>query len=135
MGASTLYVGRSGIPRRRWTLGTFFNLVTHDIMNYRLLLITLLFLKSSLAQISFGREEAPKDEEESCTSPDGLPGQCLSLLKCQSILQLLKRKPIPPPVVNFLRQSVCGFTGRYPDVCCPNLRPLNPKTTTIASTT
>ena len=109
----------------------------------QLLIILLTTLVTNVhTQISFGfppKESSTTTEatttaaasKKSCTSPHGLAGECVNLLECRSILQLLRRKPIPPDVLTFLRQSVCGFKGKLPDICCPTsraIRPVKPET-------
>lgn len=99
---------------------------------------SLLFLASFCkAQISFGGGETTSAaaSSNSCTSPDGLEGECTYLLQCPTLLQLLTKRPLLPPVITFLRQSVCGFTRNLPDVCCPKSRPLTTTTTTSRTTT
>ena len=64
------------------------------------------------------------------------PGKCIGLRQCGNIISLLKR-PIPNEVrglshslttsvevILYLRKSVCGFSGRLPDVCCPGQIPV-----------
>ena len=38
---------------------------------------------------------------KTCISPDGLEGKCVFLLECRTILQLLKRKPIPQEIIMY----------------------------------
>jgi hypothetical protein len=54
-----------------------------------------------------------------CTTPDGLHGVCVNLFLCDPIVSLLKRKPLPPSIINHLRKSVCKRKTPAPDVCCP----------------
>jgi hypothetical protein len=105
-----------------------------------LLLVVLHVLTVVRGQISFGGSTnvspPPREKPKSCTSPDGLEGECVYLLECKPILQLLRRKPLPQPILNHLRQSVCGRTRDLPDVCCPRFRAIAPPTPiTITPTT
>ena len=101
---------------------------------YSLLLV--LFLPASpLAQISFFPDESSLPPP--CTTPDNLPGECIVLTKCRPLLVLIKR-PVSPKIRRLLRASVCGFNGKFPDVCCPKLNNQlieNIKTTTTTTTT
>merc|ERR1711860_115718 len=104
---------------------------------WSLLFLALSFLPSFCApQISFGGEttSAASASSNSCTSPDGLEGECTYLLQCPTLLQLLTKRPLKPAVITFLRQSVCGFTRNLPDVCCPKSRPLTTTTSTTTTT-
>ena len=92
------------------------------------------------SQISFGDGRSgfvlPTEPPiETCTSPDGIEGQCVNLVECKPFLQLLKRRPVPRATKIFLRKSVCGFTKKYPDVCCPLFMIDENKSTTTFSIT
>jgi len=94
---------------------------------------TILFLNTYLilysvttagGQISFQNNENaglshPVPTSRVCRTPDGLQGVCINLFLCDPILGLLKRKPLPPSIVNHLRESVCKRKRPTPDVCCP----------------
>jgi len=56
----------------------------------------------------------------SCQTPDNLPGSCVSLYSCRSLVALI-RPPISPETRAHLRASVCGRSGRAPNVCCPTV--------------
>lgn len=87
-----------------------------------LALLILLVLWDGLdAQIAFFPTEA--EAEATCITPDQLKGECVGLRKCRPLLNLLRR-PVPPRVIQHLRQSVCGFRSNIPDVCCPIVKPL-----------
>ena len=89
------------------------------------LIVTILLngldLDSTNAQITFGL--TPEPEDKSCTSPDGLDGECINILQCRPVLQLLRRKPIPPDVRAYLLKSVCEITDNLPIICCVRARP------------
>ena len=95
------------------------------------------------SQISFGGPSnalsTPPPAPKGCTTPDGLEGQCIYLLECQTVMQLLRRKPLPQAVISHLRQSVCGRTRKWPDVCCPSFQsfgnPIPPGLTSSSTTT
>ncbi|KAJ4436620.1 hypothetical protein ANN_16751 [Periplaneta americana] len=59
-------------------------------------------------------------EGDSCTTPDNRSGKCINLRACTVLLNLLSQapRPLPPDLVNFLRQAQCGFSGNNPLVCC-----------------
>ncbi|KAJ4436616.1 hypothetical protein ANN_16747, partial [Periplaneta americana] len=57
---------------------------------------------------------------EQCVGPTGQKGSCVVIQECQSLLSLLKQKPVRPETADFLRRSQCGFEGRNPKVCCPS---------------
>ena len=94
---------------------------------HRVLLYLLLMVVSvSQCQLTFfpGNDEASSGPAE-CTTPRRARGQCISLLECPALLRLLRR-PVPKRVKTLLRKSVCDFTGRIPDVCCPLPRAKKP---------
>lgn len=63
---------------------------------------------------------AIEDEAEACATPDGIQGECIDITKCESLLNLLKKRPLLPQVLDHLRQSVCNFDNpAVPKVCCP----------------
>lgn len=55
--------------------------------------------------------------ETDCTNPINLPGKCMNIRSCTPLLDLLRT--YGTSVTNFLRNSLCGFDGRDPKVCCP----------------
>nr|AGI44422.1 TSVP-SEP protein [Cotesia vestalis] len=69
------------------------------------LILTLLIIKSTQSQ------------ETDCTNPINLPGKCMNIRSCTPLLDLLRT--YGTSVTNFLRNSLCGFDGRDPKVCCP----------------
>ena len=85
------------------------------------LVIFFALLSVATSQISFFGGEV-EEEDNSCTTPHGKPGECIGLRQCGNVLALLK-KPIPDEVIGYLRKSVCSFTGFLPDVCCPEEKP------------
>jgi len=85
------------------------------------LVIVFALLSVATSQISFFGGEV-EEEDNSCTTPHGKPGECIGLRQCGNVLTLLK-KPIPDEVIGYLRKSVCSFTGFLPDVCCPEEKP------------
>lgn len=109
------------------------------------LALSAAFLTLASGQIFFGDPEEPvppgttvseEDEEEgACVTPDKFPGKCVILTDCEPLLNLLKRKPLPPEIINHLRESMCGFTGKLPEVCCPQLRKLQKPPAVVETTT
>lgn len=60
------------------------------------------------------------EENDSCKTPDSKQGQCIDLKSCPVLLSLLTMtRPLPSEVIDFLRNSQCGFSGNSPMVCCP----------------
>lgn len=60
------------------------------------------------------------EESDSCRTPDNKQGQCIDLKSCPILLSLLTMtRPLPSEVIDFLRNSQCGFKGSSPLVCCP----------------
>ena len=57
-------------------------------------LFVLLYVSGGLvgtdAQITFDLDP-PQPENNLCTSPDGLEGECINILQCRPVLQLLRR--------------------------------------------
>ena len=78
------------------------------------------------SQISFQKDKSFETNANpsmpTCKTPDGLNGICIDLFSCDSLLNLLRRKPLSPPIVNHLRKSVCKIKRPAPDVCCPQRR-------------
>lgn len=54
-----------------------------------------------------------------CRTPLSQPGECISLLDCEQLYNILKRRPISSSNADLLRRSQCGFVGTTPKVCCP----------------
>ena len=86
------------------------------------------------AQITFDLNPQQEPENKPCTSPDGLQGECINILQCRPVLQLLRRRPIPTEVANYLRKSVCEFKDNLPIICCVRPQPA-PTTTTVTTPT
>eukprot|EP00095_Tigriopus_kingsejongensis_P005333 maker-scaffold779_size98098-snap-gene-0.20 protein:Tk05333 transcript:maker-scaffold779_size98098-snap-gene-0.20-mRNA-1 annotation:"proclotting enzyme" len=87
-----------------------------------------------LSQISFLKME---EDDDACVTPLNQPGQCIGLLDCPSLSRLLVR-PVSERAKAHLRQSVCRYESRIPDVCCPlrnRDRNISPSTTPMPTTT
>lgn len=54
-----------------------------------------------------------------CDTPHGQRGECLSINNCESLYNILKKRPISTANADLLRRSQCGFVGTTPKVCCP----------------
>lgn len=61
-------------------------------------------------------EIRPKRQAQGCTTPNGVPGNCITIRSCPSLLPLLKKAAQDPELASFLRKSKCGG---YAEVCCP----------------
>ncbi|XP_034250616.1 phenoloxidase-activating factor 1-like isoform X2 [Thrips palmi] len=69
-------------------------------------------------------QDVTAQRTEPCQTADKMPGKCIVLHSCAPLYALLQGpRPIDPQVINFLRESTCGFQGSTPKVCCPGLDP------------
>ncbi|XP_050305995.1 CLIP domain-containing serine protease HP8-like [Anthonomus grandis grandis] len=66
-----------------------------------------------------------------CTTPYRQQGECINLLNCEPLYELLKQRPLTSSTADLLRRSQCGFEGHTPKVCCPS----GPLPTTTTTTT
>ncbi|CAB3380268.1 Hypothetical predicted protein [Cloeon dipterum] len=59
-------------------------------------------------------------EGSECFSPEGSPGVCTQLRQCPALLAHLdrSRRPGNQNSIRLLQQSLCGFVGSNPVVCC-----------------
>uniref|UniRef100_A0A182YGK7 Uncharacterized protein n=1 Tax=Anopheles stephensi TaxID=30069 RepID=A0A182YGK7_ANOST len=57
---------------------------------------------------------------QQCTLPDNRPGQCILLRNCNSLLTLIKKKPLLDEDRTYLQRTQCGWSTaeRHPLVCC-----------------
>ncbi|CAB3240506.1 unnamed protein product [Arctia plantaginis] len=62
-----------------------------------------------------GDNEPPKPSNQ-CFTPEGKPGQCVTLYSCPDIANLLK-PPVPNDKIIFVQQSKCNGPDQY-SVCC-----------------
>lgn len=61
--------------------------------------------------------------------PDGTPcytprqeyGLCINIKNCQVLIDLLRTQNSNPEVRTYLRSSACGYVGKTPMVCCPQI--------------
>ncbi|XP_045768442.1 phenoloxidase-activating enzyme 1-like [Maniola jurtina] len=60
---------------------------------------------------------------ESCITPLKRQSDCVSIYDCPQLLTPFEQRPLPNHVINFLRQSQCGFEGYIPRVCCGPIPP------------
>ncbi|XP_034237604.1 CLIP domain-containing serine protease 14D-like, partial [Thrips palmi] len=65
-------------------------------------------------------QPAAAQSGSSCFTPDDRPGSCIPVVRCPPLVALLRKKPVPPESVQFLRNSQCGFEAAAPLVCCQN---------------
>lgn len=56
-------------------------------------------------------------KNESCELSGGWR-DCVSILKCDSLLKLLTQNPLTSETKSYLRSFHCGYEGSYPKVCC-----------------
>lgn len=66
-----------------------------------------------------------------CFTPNDLNGSCINIKSCPPLRTLLETQRTNSTVVTFLRNSMCGYEGKDPKVCCPldNEPSNNPDTT------
>lgn len=69
-----------------------------------------------------------------CRTPLSQPGECISLLDCEQLYNILKKRPISSSNADLLRRSQCGFVGTTPKVCCPTGISSSSSTTTTEAT-
>uniref|UniRef100_A0A182PPY6 CLIP domain-containing serine protease n=1 Tax=Anopheles epiroticus TaxID=199890 RepID=A0A182PPY6_9DIPT len=57
---------------------------------------------------------------QQCTLPEGTTGQCILLRNCNSLLTLIRKKPLPDTDRAYLQRTQCGWstTENHPLVCC-----------------
>uniref|UniRef100_A0A182R142 CLIP domain-containing serine protease n=1 Tax=Anopheles farauti TaxID=69004 RepID=A0A182R142_9DIPT len=57
-----------------------------------------------------------------CSMPDNSPGECILLRNCNSLLTLIKKKPLLEADRMYLQRSQCGWSkeNNHPLVCCPD---------------
>lgn len=56
-----------------------------------------------------------------CTTPDSRPGLCTQINSCPRLFNIIKKRPITPSEVEYLRNHHCGFeenNSSSPRVCC-----------------
>uniref|UniRef100_A0A0P6GSZ8 CLIP domain-containing serine protease n=1 Tax=Daphnia magna TaxID=35525 RepID=A0A0P6GSZ8_9CRUS len=78
-------------------------------------------------QVNFGEEETSVVSgslntgfdgagANDCQTPEGIIGTCMLLASCPHLADMLS---VPSPaILNYLRQSICGYYGYDPKVCC-----------------
>uniref|UniRef100_A0A336LMT0 CLIP domain-containing serine protease n=1 Tax=Culicoides sonorensis TaxID=179676 RepID=A0A336LMT0_CULSO len=67
--------------------------------------------------------------QNACRTPRQEVGQCIALNRCQSLFNLLRKRPLTIQDRTYLSQSQCGWSGNYPSVCCPDGVPQQPRPT------
>jgi len=53
-----------------------------------------------------------------CSAPNGANGRCIALRECDSLFQLLQKRPLLTADRQFLANSQCGYQNNSPYVCC-----------------
>merc|ERR1719219_937513 len=90
----------------------------------RFLYSRLLFFLLVAAPVSISRKQPRSltfeavDPSGTCSTPHNQHGSCLPLTQCYHVRKLLSNT-ISALTLSYLRRSVCRFSGRLPDVCCP----------------
>ncbi|XP_066245747.1 serine protease easter-like [Euwallacea similis] len=79
-------------------------------MYYNIIVLVIVALSPQLCIAQLG---------DYCRTPLSQQGECISLLNCDSLYNILKTRPISSSDADFLRRSQCGFLGTTPKVCCP----------------
>lgn len=54
-----------------------------------------------------------------CFTPNDLNGICINVKNCPVLRALLENQRRNATITAFLRNSMCGYEGRDPKVCCP----------------
>ncbi|RVE43677.1 hypothetical protein evm_011676 [Chilo suppressalis] len=57
---------------------------------------------------------------EPCVSPDGSDGNCVPIIRCPSLMDLVRNKQRTIQDIELLQKSSCGFEENKPKVCCPS---------------
>uniref|UniRef100_A0A182N5R5 CLIP domain-containing serine protease n=1 Tax=Anopheles dirus TaxID=7168 RepID=A0A182N5R5_9DIPT len=59
---------------------------------------------------------------QQCSLPDNSPGECILLRNCNSLLTLIKKKPLLEADRTYLQRTQCGWStaDNHPMVCCPD---------------
>lgn len=75
---------------------------------------------------------------DSCVTPNGLPGECIPVSKCDSFSHLLRRRPISPDLLGYFTRVICNpvLSGNQdPEICCELQNATLTSSTTETSTT
>nr|URX64865.1 trypsin-33 [Nilaparvata lugens] len=68
-----------------------------------------------------------QQETNTCQTPSGQPGQCIVILNCEPLLNILYNEKRTPAQTQLLKRSHCGYENGNPKVCCPpQNRPTQP---------
>lgn len=54
-----------------------------------------------------------------CFTPNDLNGNCINIKRCPKLRSLLETQRQNASIATFLRNSMCGYEGKDPKVCCP----------------
>ncbi|XP_008553594.2 uncharacterized protein LOC103575539 [Microplitis demolitor] len=82
------------------------------------------------------KSNAQNSQENICFTSDYQRGECIDIRECPDLVALLQVKPKTPEIFKTLRNSQCGFDGRYPKVCCAlRYQAWMPPITRVISTT
>ncbi|XP_052749534.1 phenoloxidase-activating enzyme-like [Galleria mellonella] len=81
-----------------------------DKIIYKMKFILIIF--ASVSTLCFVRGQ-------SCSTPSGGRGQCISILNCPPLVTIINKKERTQQDLDLLRKSQCGFEGQTPKVCCP----------------
>ncbi|XP_063985537.1 CLIP domain-containing serine protease HP8-like [Diachasmimorpha longicaudata] len=55
---------------------------------------------------------------DSCRNPNGIIGTCINIRQCPSLLNILQYENSDPQKIKFLQNSICGYEGKDPKLCC-----------------
>ncbi|XP_050433643.1 venom protease-like isoform X2 [Adelges cooleyi] len=64
-------------------------------------------------------EAVTAQSNNECFTPNEENGVCINIKRCPFLLSLLENQRKNASIVTFLRNSMCGYEGRDPKVCCP----------------
>ncbi|XP_050420474.1 venom protease-like [Adelges cooleyi] len=70
--------------------------------------------------LMFGLSVVAAQSISHCTTPSNRVGNCINILKCASLRSQLVNHRANSSVMSYLRNSQCGYEGKFPKVCCPS---------------
>ncbi|CAD7084979.1 unnamed protein product [Hermetia illucens] len=70
-------------------------------------------------EILFPTETAERIGASTCTTAKREPGECIRLVECKPMVDLLQKTPLTANDRSYLQQSQCGYRGGDVLICCP----------------
>ncbi|KAK2583732.1 hypothetical protein KPH14_009650 [Odynerus spinipes] len=91
---------------------------------------TIALATFAILLLSFGGTDA----QDRCLTPLNKNGICINIKNCEELINILKiSRPLPQVLLDFLRDSQCGFEGTTPKVCCQTRTTSPPVNVTTAA--